>query len=152
MTDYNELKNRIDKVYEQKKEEEQKAIENIWSGFSEEKSALEKIIYDEFGKIILSIGPLVHKNKNSKYAEIIEYKVSYNNDSKSSQVKITKFKLPDGRIMSNELFMSKLYECPHLYTYKICGKGEEIDNRIKEFREKFHIDSIKNVNHNCSHK
>ena len=60
--------------------------------------------------------------------------------------------LPDGRIMDDSKFITKVYGCPHMFTYRICGKNGEVHEKVKIFKEKYHIKSIKNVNHNCEHR
>lgn len=149
MTRYKEIKSEVDLNYPIKLEEEKILLAKHWEEFNNKQGYLEKIVHDEFGKVISLVSPLIHKNN---VAEIVNYHVQYDLESKSFQIKVTEFKLPNGKIMNDEVFLSKTYGCPHIYTSKICGKDGELDKTVKEFKEKFDIKTIKNVNHNCFHE
>ena len=154
MTDYTELKRKIDEDYTLKRREEENFLLNHWKEFFSIKMSLETLVHEEFEKLINSLELIpasTGKNKSGK-AKILNYFTSYKPENQSFEIKITKMELPDGRIMDDSKFITKVYGCPHMFTYRICGKNGEVHEKVKIFKEKYHIKSIKNVNHNCEHR
>jgi hypothetical protein len=139
----------------------------IWKGFSEEQKRLEKFVADEFGRVLKEIGSLpvsgylFEFEPDQKDVEILDYKVEYKLPEEtglaqgSFSIKITKLKLPSGKIMDDSNVLSSQYGCPHRYLEGICGHRslrDELHPKMREFAEKYHVDRIKEPNNDCEHK
>ena len=158
METYEQLKQKIDSEYPVVRAKMIELEKEIWKDIAENRTKLEKIVGDEFGKVVKEIGPVVSKwyladNPDVKGAEILDYNTRYLFDNKYIEIKITKLKLPDGRIMDDDKISTSQYGCPHAYLEPVCSLGEEnLDTRIIDFRKKFGVDRIEQPDNDCDHK
>ncbi len=119
----------------------------VWEGFDEEKEKLERVVYLVFNKTLEEI--------YLDGAKIEDFDVIYNPERNEFKIKISKLKLPDGRVMDDEDIFSSQYACPHDYLKPIISLwlwDEELHPKIRDFRKKYHVDYIQPPNNDCEHK
>ena len=133
-------------------------LKRHWEDFNSQKTNLEKIVFDEFGKVVKEMGLLplpnwvLERQPAPKNPEILDYKVEYFPQFKDFRIKITKLKLPNGKIMDDANVLSSQNGCPHLFLDPICGYGDEVNPRVEEFKKKYSIRHIEEPENDCEHK
>lgn len=148
----------VNESYSKRKRQEQESLSQVWRGFDKERKKLEGIISKEFKNILDEMGPLVSSWVKAyvgkcEGAIILDYNVDYEPERLLFKIKITKLKLPDGKIMDNKDILSSQYGCPHLYLDQIVGFSDDrLEPKIKEFKKKYKIRLIQEPYNNCEHK
>ena len=153
MTDFDELKESLERDYSTGDAVHKMITDELFEDIRVKEKKLENIVSNEFKRLIEIPNMIISPRKNKgEMPQILEYKVSYNKELKNFEIKITKMKLPNGKIMDDNKYASRTYGCPHDYTFPICGINGEVSNIVKEFKIKYNVRGIKNVNHNCFHE
>jgi len=151
------LKDTIDILYPILLKQQEVWIGKHWEDFNSKKTELESVVSDEFGKVVKEIEPLalpywiLERSSNKENVEILDYEVLYNPQFKEFRIKITKLKLPNGKIMDDKDVLSSQYGCPHVFLEAICGYGE-IHPKVEEFKKKYSVRNIDEPHNDCEHK
>ena len=98
-------------------------------------------------------------NPNPGHAEVLDYKIQYMPSETRQKgffsIKITKIRLPDGKIMDDEDSFSSQFGCPHIYLERLCGflsSGNSLHERVKKFMGLYNVHEILEPNNDCEHK
>jgi len=159
MDSYEKSKESIDIFYPILIKGQEEWLRRHWEDFNSRTANLEKVVAEEFGKVVKEIGLLVRgwgltKNPDidAESAEVLDYEVKYFPQSKDFRIKITKLKLPNGKIMDDKDVLSSRYGCPHLFLDFICGYGDEVHPKVEEFKKKYSVRHIDEPVNDCEHK
>lgn len=156
LREYEPLKQFVDIAYPMLSKQQKTWLERHWEDFNYEKAELEEIVRQEFGKVVKEISPLplpewiLPRQPKAKNPEILDYGAWYDPQSKIFRIKITKFKLPNEKIMNDADILSSQYGCPHVFLDFICG-SEKVHPRVKKFKEKYSVGSIGYPDNDCEH-
>lgn len=155
--EYKPLRQSVDIKYPLLMEQQKVWLEKHWVDFNSEKAKLENIVGKEFGKVIEEIGIQVPhwillRNPSAETPKILDYKTEYNPQSKEFRIRITRFRLSNGKIMDDSDVLSSQYGCPHVVLESICGFSDEIHPRIKSFKEEYSVRDINYPINDCNHK
>ncbi len=156
--DYKVLKGTIDTNYPVFLREQEEWMKKHWELFDSQKARLEAMVGQEFGNVLHEIGPLplpdwiLERQPAPENPKILGYKTKYFPQSRNFMIEVTRFKLPNGKIMDNADVLSSQYGCPHVFLGLVCGWSDEIHPRIKKFKEEYSVSNISYPVNDCKHK
>jgi len=133
--------NQVNQSYFNRKEKQ------VWKGYNKEVRELTDIVGREFQKVLDEIEPVVslwieRYNKNTAKAIVKRFNIGYNPEQEKFTIKIHEIKTTDGEPI----------ESPHSFLGLITGFDDGLHPKIKEFKEKYNVDDIRNPSNNCEHK
>ncbi|MEK6917619.1 MAG: hypothetical protein AABW51_01605 [Nanoarchaeota archaeon] len=135
----------VNNSYQERVKRIQEVRKQIWEGFKDEVSELEKSVSDEFKILVNQVGPIKHSSKYANFSATIEaFSVEYEPELNRMVIKVEELKTGDGKIISEEMG-----GCPHGYVG--FGGPFDKDSRTIEFMKKYHVNHIR-VPDNCEHK